>query len=233
MSTEEVGCRVIRPYGPDKAVEVGFETIVTSRQRTLLLAAPKRSLPDAIGETRVSLGGGEDLRLNYGASAMRDSGRRLLKLFPDEGALRQLSDATSMKVGKADAPTLKMTGTAAALQALDTCTTELLQSWGADPQLYLQNRMAGIIGSTAAPFTRETYPAEARAAGVSGRVVLLLHTKVDGSVARCTVVASADERLNAGSCAVAVSRVRMKPPLDAQGKPMESYGVLPVNWSNP
>jgi hypothetical protein len=47
------------------------------------------------------------------------------------------------------------------------------------------------------------------------------------------VVASPDPEINEGTCEIALRRGRFKPPLDADGKPMASYTVLPVRWIRP
>lgn len=232
VTREGVGCRVVRSYGTEPAIQIGFETVLTGQSRTLLVVGPKTLLPDGIGETPVTLDAGAAVRLHYGSFAVADSKLRLLKLFGDDAALQQLADTKSIGIGP-QALSLRMEGTRAAFAALDKCTVDLLVSWGADPQLYLQKKMAGLTGSPAQWFTSASYPKEARSKGASGLVVLLLNAERDGGVGRCTVVASADESLNAGTCAIATRHLRLKPPVDATGQPMASYAVLPIRWVAP
>jgi hypothetical protein len=197
----------------------------------MLFAGARRSLPEGIGEVAVHLGGQAPLALHYGAFELADHGLRLLKLFPDEAALESLTQADTVSIGDKGVP-VQATGMREALAALDKCTSDLLSSWGADPSLYLRDKMAKLL-NPARWFSSENYPREARARGASGRIVLLLGTRADGSIGDCKAVATADPSLNAGTCAIAFRYIRAKPPTDAEGHPIASYAILSVLWTNP
>jgi hypothetical protein len=184
-----------------------------------------------VGEVTVRLEGEAPLDLHYGTFEVADPRRRLVKLFPDEAALARLTQASTITIGDRGTP-VPADGMPAALVALDKCTSDLLSSWGVDPTLYLQGKMANL-GNPGRWFSSNDYPREARASGASGRVVLLLITRADGSIADCKAVASAAVSLNAGTCDIALRNIRATPPTDADGRPMASYAVLPVRWSHP
>ncbi len=115
---------------------------------------------------------------------------------------------------------------------MDACISTKLTAWGVSPAPYLQGKLAKTSIQLQLAFDDRHYPEEARRAGVSGRVILLLKTDPGGAITNCKAVASADERLNAGSCAIA-EKARLIPPTDADGRPMASYAFLPIRWQRP
>lgn len=229
VSTNWVGCQIVRVYGTDKPVQIGIKATLTGKARSLLVTGPKNFLPDGKGNIEVTLDGKESVQISYGSFDVRDNRLRQLELFPSEAEMLRLASSTSITFGERFPPT-HAGGIEAALRALDTCTTNLLTSWGVDPALYIGDKMASFTGNPGKWFSYQNYPREALAKGISGRVTLLLKTRPDGSVDDCKAVVSDDSSLNAGSCAMA-KNIQLKPPLDAAGKAMASYAVLPISWT--
>ena len=221
---------MLRAYGLDETTRFGFETQVAARQRILLVVAPKRLLPDGIGEVSVMLDGKDAIRLHYGTFVLSDGSSRLVKLFPDDDAVRRISEASTIAIGDWIAP-IRGHGVQAALRALDTCTGDLLASWGVDPGLYLQDRIARLMGNPDRWLNRDSYPRDA--GGAAGAVVLLMKTAPDGSISECRAVVAENARLGTGTCSIVVRHVTTRPPVDADGRPIASYAVLMVRWTKP
>lgn len=234
---EEVGpgCRIIRDA--DQDVTLGAETWLTTTNVGLDIIAPKGQLPHGIGETDVILlPSNKTITLHYGEFRLADGRTRLIKMFPTKQILGDLSASEAILLASSTTR-IEMRGFAKALSALQTCTTGILQRWGVDPALYIADKLARPVSSNnsnaASAFTSADYPREARAAKISGKVVLLLQGLPDGSISKCTAVISDDPLLNDGSCAIATKRLLLKQPTDDQGQPLASYAVFPITWSNP
>ena len=92
--------------------------------------------------------------------------------------------------------------------------------------------MLPLKGKPVRYFGPDTYPAEALRQRVYGRVIALLNIDTSGAVEHCRIVSSAGQLLNEGTCK-APQRIRFKPALDKDGRPLPSTYVLPVRWVLP
>ncbi|WP_322963834.1 energy transducer TonB [Sphingomonas fuzhouensis] len=225
------GCIAQRAFKGEDAVQIGFEETLHSRTPYLLIRAPNALLPSGIGQINVSVDNAPPIAIHYGAFATQDTRYRLLKLFPDKAALASLHDATTIRL-EGKMPPLHVTSIGAVLQKMDECMSSKLADWGVSPSLYFEDKLAKVSKQLLLAFDNKRYPEEARRAGVSGRVLLLLKTDPTGAITDCKAVESADERLNTGSCAIA-KEARLIPPTDASGRPMASYAFLPIRWNRP
>jgi TonB family protein len=225
------GCTAQRTFKGEDAIQIGFEETIHSRSPYLLVRAPNMMLPSGIGQINVSLDNGQPIAIHYGAFATQDAGYRLLKLFPDKAALASLHSAAIIRLD-GRMPPLRVTAMGAVLQKLDECMSGKLADWGVSPSLYFEDKLAKISKQLLLAFDNKHYPEEARRAGVSGRVILLLKTDPTGTITDCTAGESSDERLNAGSCAIA-KEARLIPPKDSSGQPIASYAFLPIRWNRP
>lgn len=115
--------------------------------------------------------------------------------------------------------------------ALKSCVDKLKKAWGIDPDESIKTA-AGLEGNPGAYFSADSYPKEALAKGVYGRVVALLSIDTKGAVSACRVLSSAGQLLNAGTCAQA-TKIRFKPARDRDGNALPSTYVLPVRWLLP
>lgn len=127
-----------------------------------------------------------------------------------------------LETGKLDRP----------LAALRLCQTDLLKTWGYDPEvqatLTREPRPVGNPGSWA---RFDDYPMAALLKGRSGLVKFRLDVDETGAVKGCTVL----ERTNPiefakTTCAILLKRGRFEPALDKDGKPVRSFWVSSVRW---
>jgi TonB family protein len=108
------------------------------------------------------------------------------------------------------------------MTALGTCIDDLYRSWGVDPTARaVPAQNPGIW------FTNDDYPAEARRAGASGRVIILLTVAPDGKSTACRVIESAKEKsLDAATCDLATRRSRFQASTGSGNR----YSVLSIAW---
>lgn len=76
----------------------------------------------------------------------------------------------------------------------------------------------------------DDYPEAARAAGVEGDVRFTLAIDAKGRVSDCTVTASTDAALAAGTCAVARERWRYDPARDDAGAKVPGTAAYSIAW---
>ncbi|MET0307206.1 MAG: energy transducer TonB [Sphingomonas sp.] len=118
------------------------------------------------------------------------------------------------------------------MAALRTCLSDLVRSWGFDPEV--QARLSRGATPLAAPQTWMTngdFPAGAAAGGHSGFVQFRLDIEADGKVSGCHVLyrTNPDDFADL-TCRILSKRAKLKPALDAQGKPVRSFFTNRVNW---
>jgi len=232
LETGPTGCRISRTYAGAPGVELGFETHLTSSNISMMFIAPRRALPEGTGDIRLVAAPEPAVDVHYGAFQTPDPAMRLIKMFPDRPMLDAIAAAKSIEIGKQPIA-LSTIGMRAALKALDDCTAQLLTSWGADPTLYRQGKLAKLVGGAGGWFTNADYKRVVKSRHVDGPIVLLVTTAADGTPSACKAIDGQDPEIGAGTCEIALRRGRFEPPRDAAGKPMASYTVLPVRWIAP
>lgn len=232
LSTKDTGCQIIRSFGSSDKVALGFESTITSQSRIMLVIASKNTLPEKTGDITVTLNGTDAVQAHYGSFETPNPNIRMIKVFFEAADSARLVGTTSVSIDK-QVLVFQNPQIGAALKALDKCTIDLISSWGVDPANYLNGKLAKVKGNIGQWFTAASYPREARAKRAAGRVVLLLTSTVEGDVESCKVVASPDESLNAGTCAIATRRIKLTPPIDDAGRPTTSYTILPIHWFVP
>lgn len=85
-----------------------------------------------------------------------------------------------------------------------------------------------------AAFTEEDYPAAARRAGETGRVIAEWEVSEDGFVEDCRVVESSDSlALDEASCRLVTARMRYDPARDSAGVPVRSTDGQHFHWELP
>ncbi|WP_294239615.1 hypothetical protein [uncultured Sphingomonas sp.] len=107
-------------------MQIGFESSLSSPLPLLLLRGPSTQLPAGIGEMAVSLNDAAPVTIHYGAFAAQDPHYRLLKLFPDKGALEALAAATSIRLEGSTMPPLHVTAIGTVLTKMDACMSTKL-----------------------------------------------------------------------------------------------------------
>ena len=226
VATLDVGCQVTRLYTGDAEVELGFETHLTGSATIMLVAAPKTMLPDGQGSIRVATGAGQALDLHYGAFAAPDPNGRVLKIFQDGAGLASIAAAETLEIG-ATPIRLPVKGVGGALKALNDCTAGLLASWGADPQRWRDGKLAGFAGQPQSWLTDDDADRLLPRGVARGGITALLTTTASGAPASCKAVTTTDPRLNTPFCELLMKRVKFRAPLGDDGKPLESYIVVP------
>ena len=100
----------------------------------------------------------------------------------------------------------------------------------ADPN----DKSAPARGEPVSFFFADDYPVEALRRSEQGRAVARLALDSTGKVVRCNVATSSGSAsLDAATCRIALERVRYRPALDRDGRPIASSVTLPVRWVLP
>lgn len=127
---------------------------------------------------------------------------------------------------------LEFTAFGKAMAQLRTCQTDLVKSWGYDPeqQANLSRRATGKQ-SPAEWLKASDYPMQSVAMGHNGFVQFRLDVDETGKVAGCHVL----DRTNPDdfadmTCKLVARRAKLEPALDASGKPVRSFIVQRVVW---
>lgn len=116
--------------------------------------------------------------------------------------------------------------------AMRTCTTNLVRTWGFDPdeQASLSRRASPLV-SPQKWLRSDDYPNKALETGQIGVVRFRLDIAPDGTVSGCHVqMQSKPHDFSAVTCRAIELRARFDPALDKQGKAVRSYFVGAVNW---
>ena len=121
----------------------------------------------------------------------------------------------------------------AVFRAMQQCTTNLVKSWGYDPDV--QSKLSRPVSATGKPvnwLTTSDYPSTALQAGGSGKVVFRLDVDDTGKVGGCHVLYRTDPDEFADlTCKLLIKRATMSPALDAQGRPVRSFYIRSVIWA--
>lgn len=223
----DLGCRTSRAPEVGSAIRVGFETELPSRRVVMVVEGiPGLGNPD--GTVAVRLADGTTLNVRAAPWTVAKEARVLL--FPDTAQLARIAAATTVSFGS-DPRIVGMPDTAAALSALADCTVKVMRSWGIDLKLFA-SPLAQPTGNFDRWFNSADYPrGGALLRQGSTRVVMLLRTRKNGSVADCRTLVSPDPELGVRTCTIAIAHVRVVPPHDASGSPLDSYAVLPIVWT--
>lgn len=118
------------------------------------------------------------------------------------------------------------------MEQIRACSANLVRSWGYDPAVQAALlRPASPIASPGDWLVSSDYPAGALMQGHNGQVQFRLDVDPKGAVAGCYVLArtSPDDFADV-TCRAVSRRAKMRPALDAEGKPVRSFFVTKVHW---
>lgn len=120
----------------------------------------------------------------------------------------------------------------APFKALRACTSDLVKSWGYDPDV--QAKLREAAHPTEHPgkwFQSGDYPTSSIWNGHNGLVAFRLNVDEAGKVEGCRVLyrTNPDDFADL-TCKILMKRARMAPALDAAGKPVRSFYVNKVRW---
>lgn len=118
------------------------------------------------------------------------------------------------------------------MEALNTCTFDLLNEWGLNPE---QHR-----SYTAPRWTNQlsivrrimaTYPRRAIIRGEQAIFRMRVIVEADGSVSECVIAAATEtERLDSPACRE-MMEARFEPALDSEGNPMRSFYATSITYA--
>lgn len=121
------------------------------------------------------------------------------------------------------------------MAALRACTTDLVQTWGYDPQIQAQlSKSATPIGNPGTWLTSVDFPKRSLSQGQSGQVDFRLDVDASGQISGCRVLYRTNpDDFSDLTCKLLQKRAKMMPALDVQGHPVKSYYVNRVVWLTP
>lgn len=130
---------------------------------------------------------------------------------------------------------LELGSMAAPMRAMHACTSDLVKSWGLDPDVQAKlSRRATPKGSPATWVTSNDYPAKPLRKGQSGLVRFRLDIDESGHPTGCYIQlklqATDFDKL---TCDLLAKRAEFDPALDANRRPVKSYYVNAVHWVPP
>lgn len=113
-----------------------------------------------------------------------------------------------------------------------TCMTELVKSWGFDPQVEASlSRPLQPVGSPGSWFNSGDYPSDALSQGHNGIVNFRVNVDNTGKVESCHILsATKPSDFELATCTGITRRARFTPALDAKGQPVRSFHVNKVRW---
>jgi hypothetical protein len=127
--------------------------------------------------------------------------------------------------------TLKLGRMHAPMEAMRTCTRELVTRWGLDPTVQdtLSRPVIPIRQLDWARRTMEAYPIEMIRQNKSARLPIRLMVGADGQPTSCVASKGvADPAFETAACAGAMRYARFDPAIDANGQPVASYFITTV-----
>lgn len=222
-------CLVSRPFGPTDAYTMfAIKPAIAMEEggQTLFVLAPKTGdMSVRRGQAVVTLlPSGRQKKFDYVSWIPKGTAFRGYELEVDPEFAGSLGDSTGLTITVGKQSFSLATGKLQpVLKALTVCNENLFQTWGVDATAKAATRHGVNPGRW---FPQDSYPAEAKRRGATGRSVVVLTVSAEGRPTACRVVAKADPDLDAKTCTLAMSNGRYDP---AEGK-SDRYAVLAVHW---
>ncbi|OYX64667.1 MAG: hypothetical protein B7Y88_11270 [Sphingomonadales bacterium 32-64-17] len=129
--------------------------------------------------------------------------------------------------------TFELPGLAAALNALNDCTRDLVYSWGLDldSQDRMRRKAEPINFQEIAERISNSYPSRAFHEGEQATLALRIIVDADGSIEECQVNEITSTRyLRSPACDEFGDRAMFAPAEDANGKPIKSYYAATIGY---
>jgi TonB family protein len=223
-------CAAAQTYVSEKRrLVLGLVLPPMSESATLLIELPGRQRGFDQETVRLDVGAGPATRFGV-LRRSSNSGHVLHQTMIEEKDLSRLlqTGRLSVRTTGLDA-SLAVPGLAGALAKLRDCTSDLLSKWGLSKEA--QSRVAKwpeVSGGSG--FGPGDYPDRAVQRGAIGSPEAVLQISPAGRVESCTIVkSSGHDDIDQATCAKAV-RLRFKPAMDRDGKPMSSPYLLRIMW---
>lgn len=121
------------------------------------------------------------------------------------------------------------------MEALRTCTFDLIRTWGFDPHVQSTLSRRSVPNSHPGYWaTTNDYPAKALSQKINGIVQFRLDVDESGKVTGCRVLArTSPDTFGNHTCNLMRMRAKMTGALDQYGNPVKSYYVGAVRWVVP
>lgn len=131
--------------------------------------------------------------------------------------------------------TIELGSLAKPFAALRSCTTDLIRSWGYDPQVYESLRQPSEpVDSPGNWVTVKDYPDTALSQRLEGIATFRLDIDPRGRVIGCGILESSGASvLDLRTCQVLLTRARFRPAIDESGTAIKSFFVSKVRWRLP
>jgi TonB family protein len=227
-------CLLARSYDtPNGRLTIGFEPVPTQDEMEILLKYPAVGA-DYFRTGRATMTLYPDnvpVSAHY-TSVLAEHGVRTLRFTVSRSVYDKMPEATALSISAGKNFRLALKNPTGAVAALQKCEALLLRHWGIDPVAMAAARTPPRIADVRKWFTPATYPKDARAARIGGRVVSVLSVNAQGMVEDCRVVVHSYPSLDRTTCAVAMQHRQIRPALDGAGQPVASWLILPVRWQN-
>ena len=225
-------CGVSRNYGTiDDPAGIVFEATFGQLFMNIYLVSKVNGGDEAAGDGGLALDTGA--RADGVYRIVNDPARSLRfgQITIDRIVFDALGLAKTVQIRAGKTMTIPAQDVKAALAILAACRDRTFASWGLDPKLISYDHPVPMDGKLASWFSYDDYPAAARRANVSGRVVMVIDVGGDGLIKACHVVISAGADLDTTSCALALRRGRFPPSAGAAANAIVSQMLVPVRWA--
>lgn len=226
---QEQMCLVSRSFGPATATTMfAIKPAISLDEtgQTLYLVTPSTGSKGVRhGPGTVTLQpSGLQKKIDYVSVVLKGTDFRGYEIYADADLIASLRESTGVAFGLGKESFAIATGKMGpVLKALTTCNETLLRSWGVDPAA----RASAASGSSPASwFPPDSYPAEAKRRGATGRSVIVVTVSPAGRSTGCRVILKADKDLDATSCRLAMRNGRFEPSTATADR----YSVLAVRW---
>lgn len=153
---------------------------------------------------------------------------------PPEVPAERAAQVTSItfKLPSTKAYRLETGSLAAPMQAMRTCTEDLVKSWGFDPAVEAGLTRRATPAANPASWIRDgDFPQKALLAGHNGLVQFRLDVDETGKVFGCRVLFRTDpDDFADHTCQLLTQRAKFTPALDSKGLPVKSFYISRIHW---
>lgn len=210
----------VQSRDPQTAVELGFGDAPLIRDMGMAGRAGATKLP-MLTLTGLRLDGWQPTRTDFSAPQVTPA---------QEAAVRSIT--FRLRGGKRYR--LETGSMAKPMEAMRTCLSDLMKSWGYDPAVQLSlSRPVLPASNPDVWFHTNDYPINAAMLGHNGLVQVRLDIDTAGKITKCHVLrrTNPDEFADI-TCDVLTKRARFTPALDSAGKPVPSFFMYKLQFQS-
>ncbi len=252
MRYQDGSCELMRQFGEgDDQIIVQFTRMEPSNSFALRL----------LGKPFINDGPYQDVRVGFGETpAVEPLKNRLsgmagsfafadLGSFTFAGPVRDIRSAQTAWTPEQEATVTKLTvgphrgkvfhlqlgSMRAPMQAMRTCTDDLVRSWGYDPAVIASLlRPVAPIGNPGSWVHSSDYPSYLLRQGKLGVVRFRIDVDEAGKVTNCAILRrTGEEAFATMTCEMLMHRSQFLAALDRDGRPVKSFWISGINWLIP